>query len=363
MGKFFLFIAYAAILMSACGRKPFDPAEVDPVRNTVSNGVETVGLEMEPDHNAQINIPLPGWIVSELASRPRSKIATDTSTANIATDSAIYVVINNISKRSTRTIFLSVDLVGATASASVNIEVGTTVFQGFYRDRYGVILYQSDRVVANIEKGRIYQVTLKMKRAAVAPANINVTWDTTSAAISEPVVIPAPPPPPPATLTLTQLFASAYYVIDGRERLEFLIVFAADAGGSGTGVDLQGFDVKIVGSLGDNPIDTLIVVEKQDRMTDILLLKTTGSAVLKTGNEGRLQVNATIPNGERKIFLVGGIVAKAFGLNNLINQTLGLSITKVVVKEPARVVSGVPLGQALPLGFVSESQPILLPRL
>ena len=342
-------VVVGVLFLMACGRKPLDPAEV-----------ETIGLEMRQDHNLQISMPLPDWLVGELAVRPRPKtVATDTNTAG--PDSAICVTINNLSKRSSRIVYLAVDLAKATASASINIEVGATVFQGLYRDPYGILLYHSNRVVAVIEKAKLYQVTLKMNRAPVAEASVNVTWDTTSAVTGEPVVIPPPPPPPPPTLKLNQLFASAYYVIDGRGRLEFLIVFSADAGGSGTGVDLQGFDVEIVGSLARIPVDTLFVVEKQNGVTDVLLSKILGSAV--SNNAGRLQVNVTIPNKERRIFLIGGVIAKTIGLNELINQTLGLSITRAIVKDPAKVISGMPLGRALPLGFVSENQPILLPRL
>lgn len=347
MGKFFLLFLSLAVI-AACGRKLFDPAEI-----------EVVGLESNPDRNVQISIPLPSSIVNELASRPRPKMAaSDSGIAGL--DSAIYVVINNLSKRSARTIYMAIDLANAIASTSVNLEVGATLFQGFYRDRDGIIIYQSSRVVANIEKGKPYQVNLKMTRAAVAPASISATWDT-SAIAGEPVIVPRPPPPSPPSLSLRQLAASAYYVFDGRQRLEFFTVVSMSA--AEDTIPLESLDFKVVGSLSKFQVDTLVVIEKLDGDANRLLFKVQGAAFFGAGTEGKLRLAMTIPGGSTKTLLIGGIIARTINLNQLVNQTIGFSITRVEVKDPAVVSTRLPIGQAVPLSFVSENQPILLPRL
>ena len=336
----------AGLVFAACGRQPFDPV-----------GVEIIGSEVESGYNAQINIPLPAWVVSDLASRPRSKIAASDSGVAGA-DSSIYVTINNLSRGSVRTVYLAVDLANAIASASVNIEVGATVFQGFYRDRDGIVIYQSSRIVANIEKGKPYQVNLKMTRAAVAPANVNVTWDTASVK-GEPVIIPRPPPPSPPSLTLLQTAASAYYIYDGRERLEFLTVVAISS--EGDTVESGALDIAVVGSLARFPVDTLVVIEKLAG-GDVLLFKVQGAAFF-TGAMGKLRLRMIVPEGTTRTLMIGGIIARKIDLSELINQNIGFSITAVEVKYPAAVSTRLPLGQAVPLSFISETGPVLLPQL
>ncbi|MBI4120468.1 MAG: hypothetical protein HY454_03305 [Parcubacteria group bacterium] len=349
-------VVVSGLVLMACGRESLAPAEV-------GTEVETSGLEVDQDYNLQINVPIPDRVMEELTSRPRPRVvASNDTTSAVVVDSAVYVVINNLSKPSMRTVFLAVDLAKATASASVNIEVGATVFQGFYRDGDGIIIYQSGRVVVLIEKGRPYQITIKMKPAAVAPANINVVWDT-ALVTGEPVIIPPlPPPPPPPTpnLTFKQAFASAYYVFDGRQRLEFFTVFEASA--AEDTVELEEMGIKVVGSLNKLQIDTLIVMEKLGENNQ-LLFKVRGSAVFNAANEATLQLWVAVPKASSRFFLIGCVINQSLDLDSLVNQNIGLSITKVQLGAPAIVATRLPIGQAVPLSFLSETQPILLPRL
>ncbi|MEK7501169.1 MAG: hypothetical protein AAB642_03535 [Patescibacteria group bacterium] len=343
-------VVFGGLVIAACGSRPLAPSESE---------VEIIDGRVG-EYNTEIVIPLPGRVAADLRARPRTKSVVSSSDTNMVADldSAIYVVINNLSKRSTRTIYLSVDLASATASASINLEVGATVFQGFYRDSYGVVIYQSGRVVANIEKGRPYQVTLNMKPAAVAPAGISATWDTALAVAGEPVVIPPPSPPSPPSLTLRQTMASAYYVFEGRQRLFFFVILALSA--AEDTVDLEALDFKVVGSLSRFEVDTLVVIEKLEGSADRLLLKLQGSSFFGAGTEGKLRLAMTIPDGSTRTMVIGGIIARTIGLDELVNQNIGFSITGVSVKYPAVVSTRLPIGQAVPLSFISENQPILL---
>ncbi len=342
-------LVVSGLFFAACGRQPLAPGEV-----------EVIGAGAG-EYNTEIVIPLPGSVMADLRARPRTKTVGSKADTNAAAglDSAIYVVINNLTKRTNRTIYLAVDLPKAVASVSISLEVGVTLFQGFYRDRYGVVLYHSDKIAANVEKGRSYQVNLKMKRAQVAQAGVSATWDTASAVTGEPVIIPVPPPKPPPGLSLRQMAASAYYVYDGRERLEFLTVVAMSS--AEDTVEFGALDIAVVGSLTRFPVDTLVVIEKLTG-GDVLLFKIQG-ATFFTGGAGKLRLRMIVPEGTTRTLMIGGIVTRKIDLSELINQNIGFSITAVEVNYPAVLSTRLPIGQAVPLSFISETGPVLLPQL
>ena len=289
----------------------------------VSPKVETVNVGLKG--NLIFNMPLPDWLKAKAA-----KVAAMGGEGMPSVSMlSVYVEINQPSNNFGFTLNLDIDSTKTMAKGSASVEPAPTTVQAFYQDK-GRVLYQSDKVYINIERDKIYQVSLTMQGRPEAQISFNVVWKKENPAV-ETLAIKADAIATKLHVEANQSFIWKEYAKPG----ETIFLAAADLYSTGGSTFFSGVSVRRIGG-NDGILDSLMVSEiVGGKVKDLKIL--TGSTIF---SEEKLSVPVEVlVNAEvRTIFFRGHISQKT-----LENQSFGLEITGFQTVGPVVIVGQMPI--------------------